>query len=58
MTSKITQIASNIINGNLSDAKGAIRRLSKNELLNLIHEYSLQSGESIASSLDRIRRLV
>ena len=52
---KITQIAESLINGNWSNNRAKIKRLSKTEFINLIQEYSLLSGEDINSCLNSFK---
>lgn len=55
---KVTCAAGNLVNGNISDVKVALKNFNKTELLNFIQEYSLLSGENIGDSVVRIKRLV
>ena len=55
---KITQIATSLINGNISEVKKEITCLTFIELLNLIQEYSLLSGDNINDSINRFKKLI
>ena len=55
---KITKIATSLINGNINEVKKEIACLTFIELLNLIQEYSLLSGETIGDSLTKIKNLI
>lgn len=58
MTSKITLLATSLINGNISYTKEKLKRYSKIEFINFIEEYALISGDSIQESLNRIKRFL
>ena len=55
---KITEIATTLINGNISDFRGEVKDLTHQELINLIMEYSLLSGESLELSLKYFHRIL
>lgn len=53
--SKITQAATDLINGNISSFKRQALYFSKLDFLNLIQEYSLLSGLSIADVVTKFK---
>lgn len=55
---KITQIVTDLINGNITDFKNAIQKLNKLEFLNLIQEYSLLSGDNTNDCIIKFKRLL
>jgi len=55
---KINNIATILINGEIEEFKDNLKRLKPNELLNLILEYSLLKGVPIETALFEIRRFI
>ena len=53
---KITEIATSLINGNISDSVKRINHLSKLEFLNFIEEYSLLSGLNVDEVINQLKR--
>ena len=55
---KITEQATSLINGNISETKQALKKYSQIELLNFIQEYSLLNGVSLESAFLRVKNLL
>lgn len=53
--SKITEQATNLINGNIKDFKEHVLYFSKGDFLNLIQEYSLLSGLSVGEVVQKFK---
>jgi hypothetical protein len=54
--SKITEQATNLINGNIGDFKKSVMYFSKLDFLNLIQEYALLSGLSIGEVVTEFKK--
>ena len=55
--SKITEQATNLINGNIGDFKKNVLYFSKLDFLNLIQEYSLLSGDDLSETINRFKKI-
>ena len=53
--SKITEQATNLINGNITEFKTKVLYFSKLDFLNLIQEYSLLSGLSVGDVVNKFK---
>lgn len=61
MTEELTpaeRIADNIINGNISDAKRALRACSKRTLIEVIFDMDYKTDDDVGTILTDIKRLL
>ncbi len=55
---KITEIATNLINGNISSFKESVKKLTHLEFINLIFEYTLISNQTHQEVLNEFHRIL
>lgn len=55
---KITELATTLINGNISDFKDRVQDLNRVEFLNLIEEYNLLKGSSYEETIRYFKRIL